>query len=374
MSSNFVEGIATSVSQTTQSDVTGAHKPFSVRSEQIILDIPQPADAREVELACQDPDIQRFTTVPIPYGESHAQHFLQVLHQKLWDEGSANWVIRFLDDQGIPKFAGTVSLRATGERRADVGYWIVPESRRRGLMTCALALAVRTAFDKLGFECVTWQANPENLASRKVAWKVGFTFGGVVRGLGASYGQREDRLVASILKADTLMETKGSWEDVQMIGMLPSPRDPEALVRQFHEIYNLPIVTSGPNVVNDRMHMRLSLILEETSELVRALYGTAAYDKLQSAMQGLQNLDENARDTVEVADALADLTYVVYGMALEAGISLPAVLSEVQASNLSKLGADGKPIYREDGKVLKGPGFFEPNIARALQKNIAPSM
>lgn len=150
----------------------------------------------------------------------------------------------------------------------------------------------------------------------------------------------------------------------------PSPRDPEALVRQFHETYNLPVVTTGPNLENDRMHMRLSLILEETTELVRALYGQKAYQKLRSAALELQDLDEHARDTIEVADALADLTYVVYGMALEAGISLPAVLKEVQASNMSKLGEDGKPIYREDGKVLKGPGFFPPNIAKALRSNI----
>ena len=76
--------------------------------------------------------------------------------------------------------------------------------------------------------------------------------------------------------------------------------------------------------------------------------------------------DDHTRDTVQTADALADLTYVIYGMALELGIPLGDVLREVQASNMSKLGADGKPIYREDGKVLKGPGFFDPDIAGAL--------
>ena len=154
---------------------------------------------------------------------------------------------------------------------------------------------------------------------------------------------------------------------------IPDPRDPEALVRQFHEVYGLPVVTSGPQVDNERMHMRLSLILEETSELVRALYGESAYQRLQGTIQSLREVDEGARDTIEVADALADLVYVTYGMALEAGISLPAVLGEVQASNLSKLGADGKPIYREDGKVMKGPGFFPPNVSRALEQHLEES-
>ena len=154
----------------------------------------------------------------------------------------------------------------------------------------------------------------------------------------------------------------------------PNPRDPEALVRQFHEVYGLPIVTTGPDISGERMHMRLSLILEETSELVRALYGVKAYERIQGAIKELQGLDEGERDTIEVADALADLTYVVYGMALEAGINLPAVLEQVQASNMSKLGEDGKPIYREDGKVLKGPGFFGPDVAKALAQPLSESI
>ncbi|NMW80301.1 GNAT family N-acetyltransferase [Mobiluncus mulieris] len=373
--SNFVEGIATSVSQTAQPGGIGAHEPFPVRGEQVILDMPRPGDAQEIVSACQDSDIQRFTMVPFSFGLPQAQHFLSVMHQKLWDEGGANWLIRAFLGQGNLRFVGTVALRPTGEKKADVGYWIAPESRGQGLMTRALALAVRTAFDNLGFECVTWQANPENLASHRVAWKVGFTFSGVARGVGVNNrGQREDRLIASFVKGDTLLQPRGSWEDVKILGQHPNPRDSEALVRQFHQVYNLPVVTTGADISGERMHMRLALILEETTELVRALYGKAAAKRLQTATQGLVEFDEHARDTIEVADALADLTYVVYGMALEAGISLPAVLAEVQASNLSKLDENGQPIYREDGKVMKGPGFFPPNIARALTKNLAPTM
>ena len=68
------------------------------------------------------------------------------------------------------------------------------------------------------------------------------------------------------------------------------------------------------------------------------------------------------------ADALADLVYVVYGMALETGIDLAAVLAEVQRSNMSKLGADGRPVYRQDGKVLKGPGYLPPDVAAVLAR------
>lgn len=151
---------------------------------------------------------------------------------------------------------------------------------------------------------------------------------------------------------------------------LPNPRDPEALVTQFHNTYGLPVVTDPATVDYERVHMRMSLILEEVVELVGAVYGDRAGALLEDACARVREVDEHRRDTVEAADALADLTYVVYGMALESGINLPAVLAEVQASNMSKLGEDGKPIYREDGKVLKGPGFFPPNVAGALTRRV----
>lgn len=145
-----------------------------------------------------------------------------------------------------------------------------------------------------------------------------------------------------------------------------SPRDPEALVREFHTVYNLPIADDAPSVNRERVHMRMSLIAEEFSELVGAVYGKEARAAIEQAFQEALRRDDGTRDVVETADALGDITYVVYGMALEMGIPMARVLSEIQASNLSKLGADGKPIYRDDGKVLKGPGYFPPNIRRAL--------
>lgn len=152
---------------------------------------------------------------------------------------------------------------------------------------------------------------------------------------------------------------------------IPDPRDPEALVKQFHTTYAMPVVTDGARGDYERIHMRMRLIMEEMSELIEAVYGPAAAAHVRRAMGEVEERDEGTRDVVATADALADLVYVIYGMALESGINLPAVLGEVQASNLSKLGADGKPVLREDGKVLKGPGFFPPDVAAALEKPIA---
>ncbi len=91
--------------------------------------------------------------------------------------------------------------------------------------------------------------------------------------------------------------------------------------------------------------LRLSLIQEELDELKKAI---------------------NENDILEVADALTDILYVTYGAGHAFGINLDKCFDEVQQSNMSKLGDDGKPIYNEHGKVMKGPNYFKPNLSKFL--------
>lgn len=143
---------------------------------------------------------------------------------------------------------------------------------------------------------------------------------------------------------------------------------PSHLVDEFHEVYDLPSNIGPdfmPTVDFSRLGLRMSLIKEEFAELCGAVYGPQAEAMLLSAYEELP--DENERDPVETADALGDLVYVVYGMALEAGIDLDRVLAEVHRSNLSKLMPDGSVKRRSDGKVLKGPNFSEPDIAGSMR-------
>ncbi len=120
------------------------------------------------------------------------------------------------------------------------------------------------------------------------------------------------------------------------------------LVREFHICFNLPRKYHKVDLSDQALNrLRLGLIEEECSELQSAIYVTDP-------------------DPVEVADALGDLAYVVFGAALAWGIDLEDVVGEIHRSNMTKLGEDGKPIYREDGKVLKGPNFEEPNLRRIL--------
>ena len=146
----------------------------------------------------------------------------------------------------------------------------------------------------------------------------------------------------------------------------PAP-SPMELVLQFHHTYSVPIRPfNDPTLDYERMNMRMSLIAEEFAELMGAVYGPRARAIIEAATAEAVATDEGERDVIEAADALADLVYVVYGMAIESGMNLDSVLAEVQASNLSKLMPDGSVKLREDGKVLKGPNFFQPNIARGL--------
>ncbi|GGG56945.1 nucleoside triphosphate pyrophosphohydrolase family protein [Bizionia arctica] len=78
----------------------------------------------------------------------------------------------------------------------------------------------------------------------------------------------------------------------------------------------------------------------------------------------------NNDDLIEVADALGDMLYILCGTIIEHGMQhkIEEVFNEIQRSNMSKLGENGEPIYREDGKVLKGPNYFKPNISDILEK------
>jgi predicted HAD superfamily Cof-like phosphohydrolase len=103
-------------------------------------------------------------------------------------------------------------------------------------------------------------------------------------------------------------------------------------------------VKTKPSLSSDKINkLRIDLIKEELEELTEAM---------------------QKKDLLEVADALTDILYVTYGAGHAFGINLDACFNEVQNSNMSKLGKDGKPIYNESGKVMKGPKYFKPDLSK----------
>ena len=87
------------------------------------------------------------------------------------------------------------------------------------------------------------------------------------------------------------------------------------------------------------------------------------YDLIKEELEELKQ-SMNDKDIIEVADALTDILYVTYGAGHAFGINLDKCFEEVQNSNMSKLGNNGKPIYNESGKVMKGPKYFKPNLTK----------
>ncbi|MAV82941.1 MAG: phosphoribosyl-ATP diphosphatase [Pelagibacteraceae bacterium] len=117
-------------------------------------------------------------------------------------------------------------------------------------------------------------------------------------------------------------------------------------VKKFMETFGQE-VKNTPSFSTDKINnLRFDLIKEEVDELKEAMLN---------------------KDLLEVADALTDILYVTYGAGHAFGIDLDSCFQEVQNSNMSKLGDDGKPIYNESGKVMKGPNYFKPDLNKFIK-------
>ena len=125
-------------------------------------------------------------------------------------------------------------------------------------------------------------------------------------------------------------------------------KDKILAVKEFHKAFKLDYLDKPKaDLGMDKNKLRFNLMKEENEEYFEAA---------------------NNNDMVEVADALGDMLYILCGTIIEHGMEhkIDEIFEEIQNSNMSKLGADGSPIYREDGKVLKGPNYFKPDIEGIL--------
>ena len=117
-------------------------------------------------------------------------------------------------------------------------------------------------------------------------------------------------------------------------------------VGAFMKTFGQDVKQSSSFSTNKVNELRVSLIKEELDELIEAM---------------------NKKDLVEVADALTDILYVTYGAGHAFGINLDDCFEEVQNSNMSKLDINGKPIYNDEGKVMKGPNYFKPDLSKFIK-------
>jgi len=118
-------------------------------------------------------------------------------------------------------------------------------------------------------------------------------------------------------------------------------------VKKFMETFGQEVKTKPEFPSEKIVNLRYGLIKEELEEFEQAL---------------------KDKNLTEVADSLTDILYVTYGAGVAFGIDLDKCFDEVQRSNMSKLGADGKPIYNKDGKVMKGPKYFKPDLSKFVKE------
>ena len=117
-------------------------------------------------------------------------------------------------------------------------------------------------------------------------------------------------------------------------------------VKKFMKTFGQKVVAKPQFPDEKTMRLRLDLIKEELNELEQAM---------------------KSKDLKEVADALTDILYVTYGAGCSYGIDLDKCFKEVQRANMSKLGEDGKPIYNDAGKVMKGPKYYKPDLSKFIK-------
>ena len=128
-------------------------------------------------------------------------------------------------------------------------------------------------------------------------------------------------------------------------------KKPIKSVTEFHNAFRLSVEHKPKSDISSEItELRYNLMKEENEEYLQAV---------------------KSNDLIEIGDALGDMLYILCGTIISHGFQdkIEAIFDEIQRSNMSKLGADGKPIYREDGKVLKGPNYFKPDIEKILKKS-----
>lgn len=166
---------------------------------------------------CQDPLSQEWTTVPLPYSRDDARRFVTEIMPGGWEMGTEwGFAVEALDSAGTPRYGGTVSLRVQGEGRAEIAYGSHPWVRGKGVMFRALMMLLDWGFGQQGLRTVIWWADKGNWASRKLAWRLGFTHDGEVAQWQPHRGELRDAWVGHLRASDS-RDPKTAWLEVPRI-------------------------------------------------------------------------------------------------------------------------------------------------------------
>ncbi|OEJ26625.1 GNAT family N-acetyltransferase [Streptomyces agglomeratus] len=184
-------------------------EPIILTTERLLLRPFEPADTEAVFQACQDPGIQRWTTVPSPYEREHAEGFVGRIVPDGWRLGSLYAFAVLTRDSG--ELAAAVSSIIRDEGVAEIGYWAAKPHRGRGYVTEAVRAVAHWAFTTVGVERLEWRAEVGNNASRAVAEKAGFVVEGIQRSGIVNKGVRRDSWTGALLPCDLGLPSAGPY-------------------------------------------------------------------------------------------------------------------------------------------------------------------
>lgn len=177
----------------------GGMDPVELCDDRLVLRLPRPADVDAVTRACQDRELQRWVPVPVPYESVHAQQWVADTERCWQADEELRWVVT---DRDTDQVMAAVGLHPRDESMREIGYWTAPWARGSGVMTAAARLACAWGFDQLGLGRIEWWSNVGNVASRRVAEKLGFRFEGTVRARLLHRGVRVDGWGAGLLPGE----------------------------------------------------------------------------------------------------------------------------------------------------------------------------
>jgi len=181
-------------------------EPIELTDDRLLLRPPRQEDAHAVHRACQDPEIQRWTTIPSPYTRENADEYVADMSPTGWATGEGASFGVF--DRATGELLGSIALMHIGERdaatggRAELGYWCAPWARGRGVMTDAARLVCRWGFEHLRLARIDWYAELGNEGSRRIAENLGFTIEGIQRQRLVNKGERRDGWVGGLLAGE----------------------------------------------------------------------------------------------------------------------------------------------------------------------------
>jgi RimJ/RimL family protein N-acetyltransferase len=183
-------------------------EPSTLTTDRLVLRALGPQDTEAVYAAAQDPDIQRWTTIPSPYLPEHARDFVERVVPDGWADDSGYNFGLFLPSGEL---AGVIGVTMPAPGTGEIGFWGTKEHRGRGYVTEAAVAVSRWAFTRRAVDRVEWRAEVGNTASRAVALRAGFTMEGTLRSAIINKGVRRDCWIGSLLPSDLSLPSTSAY-------------------------------------------------------------------------------------------------------------------------------------------------------------------